>query len=187
MWVIALSLALKPSNRVWENWYVTQIWTGNLAEDYETSILVLGKFVTCTLEASVKRVYSCTALNGFSQRMPERIESKCQVFIPSAPSFSKLVEKSVTYDRKYGRDSVSFRYGAPEIINREWEKSVMIRTSGSTTNENISRKKTDLTIRNLVAPEHFVIVMLEKAWIEELLMYVWYEKIWKRFTHQKQI
>ena len=38
--------------------------------------------------------------------------------------------------------------------------------------------KTNLTIKHKVAPEGFVIVTQEKAWMDESLMFPWLEKVW---------
>ena len=51
----------------------------------------------------------------------------------------------------------------------------------------IFRGKTNLTIKDIiVAPEGFVTVTQEKAWMHESLMFTWFEKVWQTYAKEKQ-
>ena len=83
------------------------------------------------------------------------------------------------------------------------QKSVAIRTSGS---ENrhvifvltvaadgfilptmiIFWGKTNQTIKDIAAPERFVVVTQEKAWMDESLMFIWFDQVWKSYAEKKQ-
>ena len=82
------------------------------------------------------------------------------------------------------------------------EKSVTIRTSGSEKRHVtvvltvaadvfilppmiIFRGKTSLTIKGIDASEGFVIVTQEKAWMDESLMFTWFEKVWQTYAREK--
>ena len=43
----------------------------------------------------------------------------------------------------------------------------------------IFRGKTNRTIKDIEAPEGFVIVTQEKAWMDESLMFIWFDQVWK--------
>ena len=45
--------------------------------------------------------------------------------------------------------------------------------------------KTDNTIKDLTVPDNFFIVTQEKAWMDERLMMVWYEKIQLRYVRER--
>ena len=45
--------------------------------------------------------------------------------------------------------------------------------------------KTDRTIKDLTVPDNLCIVNLEKVWMDERLMMVWYEKTWLRYMPEK--
>ena len=83
------------------------------------------------------------------------------------------------------------------------QKSVTIRTSGSgkrqvtvvltvATDEFlvppmvIFRGKTNQTIKDIEAPEGFVIVTQEKARVDESLMFIWFDQVWKSYAEKKQ-
>ena len=83
------------------------------------------------------------------------------------------------------------------------QKSVAIRTSGS---ENrhvifvltvaadgfilptmiIFWGKTNQTIKDIAAPERFVVVTQEKAWMDESLMFIWFDQVWKSYAGKNQ-
>ena len=83
------------------------------------------------------------------------------------------------------------------------KKSVTIQTSGSEKKHEIVvltvgadgfilpptiifRGKTNLTIKDIVAPEGFVIVTQEKAWMNESLMFTWFEKVWQTYARKNK-
>ena len=43
----------------------------------------------------------------------------------------------------------------------------------------IFRGKTNRTIKDIEAPEGFVIVTQEKTWMDEYLVFIWFDQIWK--------
>ena len=45
--------------------------------------------------------------------------------------------------------------------------------------------KTDRTIKDLTVPDNPCVAKQEKAWIDELLMMVWYKKIWLRYVCER--
>ena len=79
------------------------------------------------------------------------------------------------------------------------QKSVRIRTFGSEKKHAtvaadgfilppmiIFRGKTNRTIKDIEAPEGFVIVTQEKAWMDESLMFIWFDQVWKSYAEKKQ-
>ena len=50
----------------------------------------------------------------------------------------------------------------------------------------IFRDKTNQTIKDVEAPEGFVIVTQEKAWMDESLMFIWFDQVWKSYEGKKQ-
>ena len=50
----------------------------------------------------------------------------------------------------------------------------------------IFRGKTNLTINDIEAPDGFVIVTQGKAWIDESLMFIWFDQVWKSYAEKKQ-
>ena len=50
----------------------------------------------------------------------------------------------------------------------------------------IFRDKTNQTIKDVEAPEGFVIVTQEKAWMDESLMFIWFDQVWKSYAEKKQ-
>ena len=50
----------------------------------------------------------------------------------------------------------------------------------------IFRGKTNRTIKDIEAPEGFVIVTQEKAWMDESLMFIWFDQVWKSYAEKKQ-
>ena len=82
------------------------------------------------------------------------------------------------------------------------QKSVTIRTSGSEKRRVtvvltvaadgfmlppmiIFRGKTYQTIKDIEAPEGFVVTQ-EKAWMDESLMFIWFDQVWKSYAEKKQ-
>ena len=83
------------------------------------------------------------------------------------------------------------------------QKSVTIRTSGSEKRHVtvvltvaadgftlplmiIFRGKTNQTIKDVEAPESSVIVTQVKAWMDESLMFIWCDQVWKSYAEKKQ-
>ena len=83
------------------------------------------------------------------------------------------------------------------------QKSVTIRTSGSgktqvtvvltvATDEFlvppmvIFRGKTTQAIKDIETPEGFVIDTKEKAWIDESLMFIWFDQVWKSYEEKNK-
>ena len=50
----------------------------------------------------------------------------------------------------------------------------------------IFRGKTNQTIKDIEAFEGFVIVTQEKTWIDESLMFIWFDQVWKSYAEKKQ-
>ena len=50
---------------------------------------------------------------------------------------------------------------------------------------NISHGKTDRTIKYLTVSDNVYIVSKGKAWMNERLMIVWYEKLWLRYVFKR--
>ena len=50
----------------------------------------------------------------------------------------------------------------------------------------IFRGKTNQTIDDIEAPDGFVIVTQGKAWIDESLMFIWFDQVWKSYAEKKQ-
>ena len=48
----------------------------------------------------------------------------------------------------------------------------------------IFRDKTNQTIKDVEAPEGFVIVTQEKAWMDESLMFIWFDQVWKSYAEK---
>ena len=48
------------------------------------------------------------------------------------------------------------------------------------------RGKTNQTIKEIEAPKGFVIVTQEKAWMDESLMFIWFDQVWKSYEGKKQ-
>ena len=46
--------------------------------------------------------------------------------------------------------------------------------------------KTSQTIKDIEAPEGFVIVTQEKAWMDESLMFIWFDHVWKAYVEKNQ-
>ena len=49
----------------------------------------------------------------------------------------------------------------------------------------IFRDKINQTIKDIEAPESFVIVTQEKAWVDESLMFIWFDQAWKSYAEKK--
>ena len=49
----------------------------------------------------------------------------------------------------------------------------------------IFRGKTNLTIEDIVVREGFVVIIQEKALMDESLMFTWFEKAWQTYTKEK--
>ena len=41
-------------------------------------------------------------------------------------------------------------------------------------------------MKDTEAPEGFVIVTQEKAWMDESLMFIWFDQVWKSYAEKKQ-
>ena len=41
-------------------------------------------------------------------------------------------------------------------------------------------------MKDIEAPEGFVIVTQEKAWMDESLMFIWFDQVWKSYAEKKQ-
>ena len=50
----------------------------------------------------------------------------------------------------------------------------------------IFRDKTNQTIKDVEAPEGFDIVTPEKGWMDESLMFIWFDQVWKLYAEKKQ-
>ena len=50
----------------------------------------------------------------------------------------------------------------------------------------IFRYKTNQIIKDIEAPEGFVIATQEKAWVDESLMFTWFDQVWKSYTEKKK-
>ena len=50
----------------------------------------------------------------------------------------------------------------------------------------ILRGKTNQTIKDIEAPEGFIMFILEKAWMDEPLMFIWFNQVWKSHGEIKQ-
>ena len=50
----------------------------------------------------------------------------------------------------------------------------------------ISRGKTNRTIKDIAAPNGFVIVTQKKAWMDEPLMLIWFDQVWKSYAEKKK-
>ena len=48
----------------------------------------------------------------------------------------------------------------------------------------IFRGNTNLTIKDIVTSKGFVIVTQEKAWMDEFLMFTWFEKVWQTYAKE---
>ena len=46
--------------------------------------------------------------------------------------------------------------------------------------------KTNDTIKDIEAPENFIIVTKEKAWMDASLMFIWFDQVWKSYGEKKQ-
>ena len=49
----------------------------------------------------------------------------------------------------------------------------------------IFRGKTNQTMKDIEAPESFVIVTQEKAWKDDSLMFIWFDQVWKSYAEKK--
>ena len=47
------------------------------------------------------------------------------------------------------------------------------------------RGKTNQTMKDTEAPEAFVIVTQEKAWMDESLIFIWFDQVWKSYAEKK--
>ena len=90
-----------------------------------------------------------------------------------------------------------------KLLVQKGQKSVTIQTSGS---ENthvtvvltvaadgfiltlmiIFWGKANQTIKDTEAPEDFVIVTQEKPWMDESLMFIWFDQAWKSYAEKKK-
>ena len=50
----------------------------------------------------------------------------------------------------------------------------------------IFRSKTNQTIKDTEGPEGFVIFTQEKAWMDESLMFIWFDQVWKSYAGKNQ-
>ena len=50
----------------------------------------------------------------------------------------------------------------------------------------IFRDKTNQTIKDVEAPEGFVIVTQEKGWMDESFMFIWFDQVWKLYTEKNK-
>ena len=50
----------------------------------------------------------------------------------------------------------------------------------------IFKGETNLTNKDIVALEGFVIITEEKAWMDESLMFTWFEKVWLTYAREKR-
>ena len=46
------------------------------------------------------------------------------------------------------------------------------------------RSKTNQTMKDTEAPEGFVIVTQEKAWMDESLIFIWFDQVWKSYAEK---
>ena len=82
------------------------------------------------------------------------------------------------------------------------QKSVTIRTSGSEKRHVtvvlpvaadgfilplmiLFQGKTNQTIKDMEAPETFVTVTQERTWMDESLMFIWFDQVWKTYAEKK--
>ena len=50
----------------------------------------------------------------------------------------------------------------------------------------IFRGKTNQTIKDIEAREGFVIATQEKGWMDESLVFIWSDQVWKSYAEKKQ-
>ena len=50
----------------------------------------------------------------------------------------------------------------------------------------IFRGKSNQTIKDIEAPEGFVIVTQEKTWMDESLMFIWFDQVWKSYAEKNK-
>ena len=48
----------------------------------------------------------------------------------------------------------------------------------------IFRGKTNQAIKDIEAPKGFVIVTQEKAWMDESLLFIWFDQVWKSYAEK---
>ena len=48
------------------------------------------------------------------------------------------------------------------------------------------RGKTTQNTKDIEEPEGFVFVTQEKAWMDESLMFIWFDQVWKSYAEKKQ-
>ena len=86
---------------------------------------------------------------------------------------------------------------------KKGQKSVTIRTSGSEKRHVTAvlpvaadgfilplmilfQGKTNQTIKDMEAPESFVTVTQERTWMDESLVFIWFDQVWKTYAEKKQ-
>ena len=129
------------------------------------------------------------------EKLPSQLQSKISLFYSECTRFLKIGN---IYETPVFFDMVPER-----SLTQKGQKSVTIRTSGSEKRHVtvvltvaadgfilppmiIFWGKTSQTIKDIEAPECFVIVTQEKAWMDESLMFIWFDQVWKSYAEKNK-
>ena len=125
------------------------------------------------------------------QKLPSQLESKISLFYSDCARFLKIGKYPLLLIGNMGKTPVFFDMVPEKSFVQKGQNSVTIRTSGSKKRHVtvvltvvadglilppmiIFRGKTNRTIKDIEAPEGFVIVTQEKARMDEFLMFIWF-------------
>ena len=133
------------------------------------------------------------------QKLPSQLEIKISSFYSECARFLKIGKYPFPMISNMDETPVFFDMMPEKSVVQKGQKSVTTGTSGSEKRHVtvvltvaaegfiiIFRGKTNQTIKDIEAFEGFVIVTQEKTWIDESLMFIWFDQVWKSYAEKKQ-
>ena len=140
------------------------------------------------------------------RQLPPQLESKISSFYSECARFLKIGKYPLSLIGNMNETPVFFDMVPEKSLVQKGQKSLTIRTSGSEKRRVtvvltvaadgfmlplmiIFRDKINQIIKDIEAPEApdgFVIVPQEKAWMDESLMFIWFDHVWKAYVEKNQ-
>ena len=137
------------------------------------------------------------------QKLASQLESKISSFYSECARFLKIGNYPLSLIDNMDKIPVFFDMTPEKSLVQKGQKSVTIQTSGSEKRHVtvvltvaadglilppmiIFWGKTSQTIKDIEAPQCFVIVTQEKTWMDESLMFIWFDQVWKSYAEKKQ-
>ena len=136
------------------------------------------------------------------QKLPFQLESKISSFYSECARFLKIGKYPLPLIGNMDQTPVFFDMVSEKLLVQKGQKSVTIWTSGSEKRHVtvvhtaaadgyilppmiIFRGKTNKTIKDIEVPEGSVIVTHEKIWMNETLMFIRFDQIWKSYLEKR--